>query len=114
MPVKMKPTSLIKAQLGFAPNGPARWFFANECYKAMDRFVPMDKGSLRTIVDVNSETITYEMPYARYQFYGIREDKTHKVKNYTTPGTGPRWDKRMWSARGQDIIAKMQKRYGGK
>lgn len=114
MPVKMKPTSKIIAQLGFETNGVARRFFANECYKRMDKYVPQDKGDLRTIVDVNSEYITYEMPYARYQYYGIREDGTHQVQNYTTPGTGPYWDKKMWTAEGQDIISKMQKKFGGK
>ena len=29
--------------------------------------------------------------YAGYQWYGMREDGTHVVENYTTPGTGKAW-----------------------
>lgn len=109
MPVKLNPTSVIKARLGIEPNGKIQRFFQNTCYKAMDRFVPMDKGELRSTVDLsNPNYIVYEMPYARYQYYGIREDGSHKVVNYTTPGTGPYWDRVMWSAKGQDIVKQVQ------
>ena len=108
MPVKMKPMSIIKANLGIEPNGRVQKFFTNTCYKHMDKYVPMDKGDLRTIVDLQSNTITYEMPYARYQYYGMREDGTRPVQNYTTPGTGPYWDKRMVSAEMQDVVREVQ------
>ena len=114
MPVKLKPTSTIKARLGIEPNGRVQKFFTNTCYKHMDKYVPKDEGNLRTIVDVESNSITYEQPYARYQYYGMRDDGTHVVKNYTTPGTGPYWDKRMWSAEKQDVIKEVQKYIGGK
>ena len=109
----MQPTSVIKARLGIEANGRIQKYFTNECAKAMDRFVPMDEGNLRANVRVGTNTITYESPYARYQYYGIRDDGTHKVQKYTTPGTGPYWDKRMWSAKGQEIVAKVQKRVNG-
>lgn len=109
MPVKIQPTSKIIARLGLEPNGRAQKFFNNTCYKHMDKYVPMDKGDLRTIVDLSNPTqIVYEMPYARYQYYGERADGTHVVKNYTTPGTGPYWDKRMVSVEIQDIVKEVQ------
>ena len=114
MPVKMKPTSQIKARLGIEPNGKVQKFFTNTCYKHMDKYVPMDNGDLRTNVDIQPESITYESPYARYQYYGVREDGTHKVKNYTTSGTGPYWDKRMVSAEMQDVVKEVQDYIGGK
>lgn len=118
MPVKMQPTSVIKARLGIEPNGRVQKFFTNTCYKHMDKYVPMSdlesKGDLRTIVDIQPDSITYESPYARYQYYGMREDGTHVVKNYTTPGTGPYWDKRMVSAEMQDVIKEVQDCIGGK
>ena len=80
----------------------------------MDKYVPMDVGNLRTIVDIQANSITYESPYARYQYYGIREDGTHKVRHYTTPGTGPYWDKRMWSAEGQNVVNEVQNYIGGR
>ena len=113
MPVKLKPTSTIKARLGIEPNGRVQKFFTNTCYKHMDKYVPKDEGNLRTIVDVESKSITYEMPYAHYQYIGMKEDGTHVIKNYTTPGTGPYWDKRMWSAEKQDVVKEVQKYIGG-
>jgi len=114
MPVKMQPTSVIKARLGLEPNGRVQKFFTNTCYKHMDKYVPMDNGDLRTNVDIQPDSITYESPYARYQYYGVREDGTHEVKNYTTPGTGPYWDKRMVSAEMQDVVKEVQDYIGGK
>lgn len=114
MPVKLKPTSEIKARLGIDPNGRVQKFFTNTCYKHMDKYVPKDEGNLRTIVDIQSNTITYEMPYAKYQYYGIRSDGTRPVQNYTTPGTGSYWDKRMVSAEMQDVVKEVQNYVGGK
>ena len=117
MPVKMQPTSVIKARLGIEPNGRVQKFFTNTCYKHMDKYVPMSdlesKGDLRTIVSIDNNTITYESPYARYQYYGMRDDGTHVVKNYTTPGTGPYWDKRMVSAEMQDVVKEVQNYVNG-
>ena len=108
MSARMQPTSVIKAHLGLEPNGQVQKFFTNTCYKHMDKYVPMDNGDLRTNVDIQPDSITYESPYARYQYYGVREDGTHEVKNYTTPGTGPYWDKRMVSAEMQDVVKEVQ------
>lgn len=114
MPVKLKPTSVIKTRLGIEPNGRVQKFFTNTCYKHMDKYVPMDEGNLRTNVSIDSDSITYESPYARYQYYGVREDGTHKVVHYTTPGTGSYWDKRMVSAEMQDVVEEVQNYIGGK
>ena len=114
MPVKLKPTSQIKARLGIEPNGRVLKFFTNTCYKHMDKYVPMREGNLRTIVDIQSDSITYESPYAQYQYKGMREDGSRVVKNYTTPGTGPYWDKRMVSVEMQDVVKEVQDYIGGK
>ena len=114
MPVKLQPTSTIKISLGIEPNGRVQRFFTNTCYKHMDKYVPMDEGNLRTNVDIQPNSITYESPYARYQYYGMREDGTHIVRNYTTPGTGTYWDKRMVSAEMQDVVQEVQNYIGGK
>ena len=106
MPVKMKPTSTIKARLGLEPNGRVEKFFSNTCYKHMDKYVPKYEGNLRINVDVRANSITYESPYARYQYYGV--SKNGKSFNYTTPGTGPYWDKRMVSAEIDSVVKEVQ------
>lgn len=111
MPVSFKPTSVIKAKLGIDPNGRVQSFFTNTCYKHMDKYVPMDNGDLRTNVDIGSSFIVYESPYAHAQYVGYT---TGPVRNYTTPGTGPYWDRRMKSAEMQDIIKEVQDYIGGK
>lgn len=95
------------------PNG-AEAFLTNTCYKHMDKYVPMDNGDLRTNVFLTPNTITYASPYASYQYYGERADGSHKVKHYTTPGTGPYWDERMKSAEINDVVKEVQKFVGGK
>ena len=108
MPVKIQPTSVIKANLGIELNGKVQKFFTNTCYRYMDKYVPKDNGILRENVTIDSNSITYEQEYASYQYYGERKDGSHKVTNYTTPGTGPYWDKRMVSAEIQDVVAEVQ------
>lgn len=117
MPVKLAPTSQIVARLGLEPNGKVQRFFQNTCYRHMDKYVPQGAtGNLRTIVDLsNPQYILYEMPYAKYQYKGMREDGTRVVKNYTTPGTGSYWDRRMVSVEMQDVVRETQNyiKYGG-
>lgn len=132
MPAKMQPISVIKARLGIEPNGRVQKFFTNTCYKHMDKYVPLDNGDLRTNVDIQPNSITYESPYARYQYYGKKmvmsngksayyspdygfwskkgEKKivTNEDLVYHTPGTGPYWDKKMVSAEMQDVIKEVQ------
>lgn len=118
MPVKLQPTSEIKAHLGIEPNGRVQRFFTNTCYKKMTKYVPKDEGILRSNVSISADSITYKSPYASYQYYGVRKDGSHKINpdNYTTPGTGPYWDKKMWSAEGQDVVKETQEfvNHGGK
>lgn len=113
MPVKMKPIRVIEMDLGLGDNGIVNSFIVNTCYKHMTKYVPKDEGNLRTIVDITPNSITYESPYARYQYYGMREDGTHKVRHYTTPGTGTYWDKRMVSADMKKITREVQKKFFG-
>ena len=118
MSVKFKPTSVIEARLGIEPNGRVHAFFTAECAKAMDRFVPFDTGALAETVVVNGEvtsnvttdTITYDQKYARYVYYGITKNG-NEMKYHTDmhPDAGSYWDKRMWTAKGPDIVKRVQK-----
>lgn len=105
MPLKIKPVSTIKANLGIEPNGRVQKYFTKRCADYMDKYVPMDQGDLRTNIDIKSDSITYESPYAHAQYVGFTKGP---VKNYTTAGTGPYWDRRMWSVHKKDIIDEVQ------
>lgn len=113
MPVRIKPTSVIKAKLGLQENGYVQSFFVSECAREMDRFVPMDEGNLR-LYKIDGRFINYNQPYAEIQYYGIINGKPIPEDHYTTPGTGPYWDKKMWTAKGDDITKRVQRLFGGK
>ena len=100
----------IARQAGIDPENPSgrmQRLFQDTCYKAMDKFVPKDQGDLRTKVDLsNPMKIVYESPYAHAQYVGYT---TGPVRKYTTSGTGPYWDYRMWTAKKDEIIRTMQR-----
>ena len=140
MKVKMKPTSVIVAELGLKPNGQVQKYFTKRCADYMDRYIPMNIGNLRNQKDIGPNYVAYESPYARYQYYGKKmvmsngksayyspnygfwskkgEKKTLTEDDliYHTPGTGDHWDERMWSVHKQDIIKEVQNyiKRGGK
>lgn len=108
MPVKMQPTSVIKANLGIDPNGRAHKYLTERCYTHMDKYVPMDTGNLRRVHTLATDSITYEMPYAEAQYNGLVNGHPINPENYTTPGTGPYWDERMTSAEMDDVVKEVQ------
>jgi len=59
----------------------------NQVHADMNPYVPMLKGDLRgqSTMTMDAKSIIYNVPYARRQFYIPHY-------NYTTPGTGARWD----------------------
>lgn len=112
MAFKMKPVSVIKADLGLEPYGDAHRHFAKCCQKRMnERYVPYKSGQLAKIdlSKIDSEcNIHYEEDYAGYQYYGMRKDGSREVKKYSKPGTGPYWDQLMISAEKDLLLKDMQ------
>ncbi len=78
-----------RAKLSESAQERGRRALANQALSDMNQFVPMDEGVLRMAVsiDIDGGAIVYRMPYAARQFY-------EQATNYTTPGTGPRWDEK--------------------
>lgn len=64
-----------------------RYALANQALADMNQFVPADEFILRqtATIDIDGTGINYNQPYAARMFYMM-------MYNYTTPGTGPRWD----------------------
>jgi hypothetical protein len=62
---------------------------ANQAMADMNQFVPYKEGNLRQATSINTDgsAINYHMKYAAYQYYN-----QFPPENYTTPGTGGRWD----------------------
>ena len=68
----------------------------NQMLMDMDKYIPKKTGTLRFIGHINTgrSQLVWQAPYARAQYYGkiMKKGTTYPIKNYTTPGTGPRWD----------------------
>ena len=105
--VKLASLDKIKKRLGIDPNGSVQRYFTERCYAYMDKYVPKDTGLLRQVVNLEIGRITYMMPYAKAQYYGIVHDSP--VVNYTTPNTGSYWDKRMMTAHLGDIADEVER-----
>ncbi|WP_076657656.1 minor capsid protein [Lactiplantibacillus plantarum] len=69
-----------------------QYALVNQAMSDMEQFVPKNQGHLRDSVHATSDggQITYAMPYAKAQFYGMINGS--RIRNYTTPGTSRRWD----------------------
>lgn len=68
--------------------------------------IPKQEGTLRDIgrivkADFGSRDLVWSNVYAAYQWYGMRVDGSHKVRNYTTPGTGKMWVEAARAERGE-------------
>ena len=59
------------------------------------QYVPKDQNSLRDSARIEHENngtqVTYNTPYAAYQYYGCWPDGSHQVRNHTTSGTVTKW-----------------------
>lgn len=77
----------VKAKMNQSSIQRGRYTLANQALADMNQFVPMDEGILRmsASIDIDGSAINYNTPYASRLFY-------YHMYNYTTPGTGPRWD----------------------
>ena len=69
-------------------------------------------GEEHTVYDSDAffirETSSASSNYALFNKKGEKKTLTSEDLKYHTPGTGPYWDKLMWSARKKDIIKKTQ------
>jgi hypothetical protein len=101
-------------------SGVAAYALAEQMLADSEKFVPFSAGSSQSagglresghVVKGEGGTmyLVYDTVYALYQWFGIRADGTHKVKNYTTAGTGRQWvdkAKEQYGDRWRDIAQK--------
>lgn len=70
----------------------AKLALTSQMGKNMEKYVPLRKGPLRANLTITPDRLSYGEVYARAQFYGT--NGIVSFHNYTTPGTGPRWDRK--------------------
>lgn len=49
------------------------------------------RDSARIEQDAEGTQVTYNTPYAAYQYYGCYPDGSHQIANHTTAGTTTQW-----------------------
>lgn len=84
-------TKAIDKKLSKANLNNANRIVAGQMLMDMTPFVPMSnaksRGTLRGSAHLNGNVLSWNTPYARRRFY-------EENVNFTTPGTGARWDNR--------------------
>lgn len=76
-----------------------RLFAANEAFRLMTPYVPMDTGMLSQTVDIQPGEVHYKVPYAHKQYTG---DNFRFSKEKHSLATA-HWAEAMMEARGDDL-----------
>ena len=66
-----------------------QYALANQVHADSNIYAPMLSSDLRNQSNVTADNkqIVWNVPYSRNQYY-------NQYSNYTTPGTGPKWDQK--------------------
>lgn len=108
----LDPTQRILLKRYINENGRAQLKFTKECEKQMNPYVPFLSGNLKDdTVTVESKRIIYKAPYAEKQYHtnqgmGFQGSSMGGLR-------GSYWDKRMWIAKGQEIVRTIADFVGG-
>lgn len=123
--------STMLKKRGLEPNGRVQKLFTATCAKEMDPYIPMQQGILKITRIIGTDSITYNSPYAKFQYYGkvmigiksrrVFADKGERkvvtgrdLKYHGAPKRGKLWDKRMWADKKNKILNDVAKSAGGK
>lgn len=139
--IRMDHVGSILRRRGLETGGRVQQMFTAECARQMDPYVPMRQGTMKNSRQIGLDYVEYPGPYAHYQYMGVLyADPVTKKGCFYNPETGhmwsrpgvrkiptsralqyhgasrrgPRWDKRMWADKGQQIIEKIAAFAGGK
>lgn len=80
-------------------NDRTQLFVAETCAKYMDKFVPMDSGTLAQSYTTEPKKVIYNAPYATHVYYG----DWMRFQKEKHPLATARWDSAMKSAYGPQI-----------
>jgi len=127
----MDDAGTILRKRGLEPNGRIQQMFTARCAAEMDPYVPMQQGVLKNTRIITADSVIYNTPYARFQYYGKvmvgiesgspyarageRKIVTDKDLTYRgAPRRGPFWDKRMWADKKTKILDDIARAAGGR
>lgn len=116
--MQIDPADKILLKRSLNENGKGQRFFTSEVRRLSDPYVPMRTGMLKKNVTETPISISYNVPYARRQYYenqgtGRQGTTKHSKHNYKYL-RGKRWTERMWADRGKEIVRSVAAFCGGK
>lgn len=81
-----------------------QYALVNQVHADSDQYVPRLSSDLanHSTIGLDGKSIIYNEPYARRQYHT-------QFSNYTTPGTGPYWDKKAKAIHGQSWVNVVKK-----
>lgn len=107
--LQMDSTEKILLKRNLNRNGKGQRFFTHEVRRLSTPYVPRLNGKLYDNVTEASNSITYNMPYARRQWYE-NQGKNRRFHSLA----GGHWTERMWPDRGKEITQAVAKYCGGR
>lgn len=101
----------VAAHLGVDEQGDVQKMVTGEIFERIKKYMPRESGELISKTRITRPTIIeVDSPYAKRQFFGIREDGSHyRYDTSSNPNAGPHWDARMMAAEGNSLRAKVQR-----
>lgn len=124
---------------GLEPDGRIQKMFTIRCAAEMDQYTPMQQGILKNTKVIGTDSVTYNVPYARVMYYGVvmvdpvtgaagfmtangwRSRKgipkiasNREFKYHGAPKRGKLWDKRMWADKKDKILNDVARAAGGR
>ena len=117
--LNIKSVTQILATRNMQKGGKADLFLATEIHRLSDPYTPLDNSILKENVTIEPNKITYDSPYAQYQWYGRvmagnPRKAIAKALKYNGSLRGAHWTTRMMIDRKQDVIKAVNNFVGGK
>lgn len=110
--INIDPAEKILLKRKLNNNGQAQLFFTNEVARLSEPYIPFQGGDLKNKKTISKNKITYNMPYAKKQYF----TNAGAGKEGTAKGglRGKFWVKRCWGDKGKDICRSVAQFVGGR
>ena len=100
----------------------AAYALAEQMLADSEQYVPYSGGSSQSAGNLRESGrvekgesgrfyLVWDTVYALYQWFGVRADGSHRVRKYTTPGTGTQWVEKAKAAKQDNWQKIAQKKF---
>lgn len=110
--INLDPVEKILLKRKLNNNGEAQLFFTSNIARLSEPYVPLQGGDLKDKKIISKNKITYNMPYARRQYF---ENAGYGKEGNSKGGLrGKLWVKRCWADNGKNICKSVAQFVGGR